>query len=145
MKQQMKPKRLRLQNDLFTATFIMSPDAKRPHVGRYKTLLFLALSEPHHTFWDGDWWVECTEKRYKTEYFPDHRPVWMTYGEWEQLQETFKNYRLASMFQDRPLFITDEQWVEVMDVKARYGMLPSSSTPEDYDALEDQLDRELGA
>jgi hypothetical protein len=127
---------------MYQAKFRMSSEAM-PLAQTLHDKIFEALSEPGTTIWYGDWWIVCTSKVYnEVQYYPEHRPIWMTFGEWELLRSTIKNYRLAYALNDKPLFMSEEEWNNILEIKSRHGLLPDTNPQLSMDELEKKLDEE---
>lgn len=127
---------------MYQAKFRMSSEAM-PLAQTLHEKVFEALSEPGTTIWFGDWWIVCTSKVYnELQFWPEHRPIWMTFGEWEQLRSSIKNYRLAFALDEKPLFMPDEEWNNIMEIKSRHGLLPDTNPKLSMDEIERRLDEE---
>lgn len=138
--ERLRHRKYTITNEKFRATLESAPDNK-PEKLRFDELVFQAISEPGVTQWYGDFWIVCTSKDYKElQFWPEHRPIWMTYGEWDQLKLVIKNYRLAFALTEKPLFMSEEEWNNLVDIKNRHGLLPDTKTELTMDQLEKILD-----
>lgn len=126
-------KRGKISNHLFTARIEYSSH-DIPTMDILRDKLYQAISNPHEIIEYGDWWIICTQKIPTTTYFPDHRPVWMTKGEWDQLRETLRVYRLSQALDEKPFWMTDAEWTQVEEAKKRHA---EPELVPDYDPYSD--------